>query len=69
MKDLENLVKDVGQSLINNAAKISQDYQYQTSLTISCELMEDNLPEIIVEAKYIPETTITRLYEVYKHND
>ena len=52
-------IKDCGQSLIDNAEKIVQDYKYMTDLTITCYVNEiDNPPYINVSAEFLPENWI-----------
>jgi len=54
-------IKDCGQSLIDNAEKIANDFKYHTDLTITCYPTEkDRAPRIIVETEFIPEKIVER---------
>ena len=54
-------IKDCGQSLIDNAEKIANDFKYHTDLTITCYPTEkDTAPRIIVETEFIPEKIVER---------
>ena len=54
-------IKDVGQSLINNAEKIVADYKYRQGFYITCHVDEyDRAPYISVETEFIPENIIKR---------
>lgn len=54
-------IKDIGQSLIDNAEKIVNDFKYNTDLTITCYPTEkDTAPCIIVETEFIPEKIVER---------
>lgn len=54
-------IKDIGQSLIDNAEKIANDFKYHTDLTITCYPAEkDNYPRIVVETEFVPEKIIER---------
>lgn len=53
-------IKDCGQSLIDNAEKIANDYKYERiGLTITCYVNEaDTFPYIKVSQSFIPENHI-----------
>lgn len=54
-------IKDIGQSLIDNAEKIANDFKFHTDLTITCYPCEnDQYPRIIVETEFIPEKIVER---------
>ena len=54
-------IKDCGQSLIDNAEKIVNDFKYSTDLTITCYPCEKDIyPRIVVESEFVPEKTIKR---------
>lgn len=54
-------IKDCGQSLIDNAEKIANDFKYHTDLTITCYPVEkDQCPRIVVETEFVPEKIIER---------
>lgn len=55
-------IKDCGQSLIDNAENILNNYKYQANLVITCYPCErDNAPHIIVETEFYPEKIVERL--------
>lgn len=64
VRSRENLIqniKDCGQSLIDNAEKIANDFKYHTDLTITCYPTEhDQCPHIVVETEFIPEKIVER---------
>lgn len=49
-------IKDCGQSLIDNAEKIAGDYDLQTSVTISMELVPNEPVEICINTRYLPKS-------------
>lgn len=54
-------IKDCGQSLIDNAEKIANDFKYHSDLTITCYPVErDSYPHIIVETEFVPEKIVER---------
>lgn len=54
-------IKDIGQSLIDNAEKIVNDFKYHADLTITCYPTEkDNYPRIVVETEFVPEKIVER---------
>ena len=63
-EDFIQHIKDCGQSLIDNAEKIYNDYEYSGNLTITCYITECNvgrdIPEIVVEQSFYPEKFIKR---------
>lgn len=60
-EELIQNVKDIGQSLIDNAEKIVNDFKYHTDLIITCYPTEkDTAPRIIVETEFIPEKIVER---------
>ena len=55
-------IKDVGQSLIDNADNIANNYKYFRDLTITCYVNERNdAPYISIDNSFIPEKFIERL--------
>ena len=57
---IEN-IKACGQSLIDNAEKIANDYKYNTDLTITCYPgMKDRHPGIVVEHEFVPEKIVEK---------
>ena len=60
-EELIRNIKDCGQSLIDNAEKIVNEYKYHTDLTITCyPCMKDKFPSIVVETSFIPEKIAER---------
>ena len=61
-KELIRRIKEIGQSLIDNAEKIASDYKYNTSVIITCypKMSEGECPCIKVETEFLPEETIER---------
>jgi hypothetical protein len=56
-------IKDCGQSLIDNAEKIVNDYKYLKDLTITCYVNEhDEAPYISIDSDFIPEKYLERLF-------
>lgn len=54
-------IKDVGQSLIDNAENIVSDYKYARGFTITCYVDERNeAPYINVDVSFFPEKFIER---------
>ncbi len=54
-------IKDFGQSLIDNAEKIVNNYQYRQGITITCYVDEyERAPYISVDTEFIPENIIKR---------
>ena len=54
-------IKDFGQSLIDNAEKIVNNYKYRQGITITCYVDEcDRAPYISVDTEFIPENIIKR---------
>lgn len=54
-------IKDIGQSLIDNAEKIANDFKYHTDLTITCyPCKKDEYPRIVVETEFVPEKIVER---------
>lgn len=54
-------IKDIGQSLIDNADKIANGYKYNTDLTIACyPTARDEHPRIVVETTFVPEKIVER---------
>lgn len=57
-------IKDCGQSLIDNAEKIANDFKYHTNLTITCHPFgSDECPHIVVETEFLPENVVKRFEE------
>lgn len=60
-EELIQNIKDIGQSLIDNAEKIVGDFKYHSDLTITCYPAEkDNHPRIVVETEFVPEKIVER---------
>lgn len=54
-------IKDIGQSLIDNADKIANGYKYNTDLIITCyPTARDEYPRIVVETTFVPEKIVER---------
>lgn len=54
-------IKDCGQSLINNAEKIVNDYDYPAGVTITCYVDEkDKVPYISISSDFYPEDFVKR---------
>lgn len=54
-------IKDCGQSLIDNAEKIANDYKYESGVTITCyPNFGEEAPHIVVETEFYPEKTVER---------
>ena len=54
-------IKDVGQSLIDNAENIVSNYKYAKGFTITCYVDERNeAPYISVDVRFFPEKFIER---------
>lgn len=54
-------IKDAGQSLIDNAEKIVNDYKYFRDLTITCYVNESNgAPYISIDSSFVPEKFVER---------
>ena len=55
-------IKDFGQSLIDNAEKIANEYKYRQRIVITCYVDEyDLVPYISVNTEFVPENIIKRL--------
>lgn len=62
-------IKDCGQSLIDNAEKILNDYKYRQGLVITCYVDEDDrAPYISIEEEFVPENIVKR-FEDGTYND
>ena len=65
-EDIIQNIKDCGQSLIDNAEKIYNDYEYSGGLTITCYIIEGNgnvdAPKIMIKQEFCPE----KFFERYK---
>jgi hypothetical protein len=63
-EDIIQNIKDCGQSLVDNAEKICNDYKYSGGLTITCYIIERNgntdFPTIMIEQELYPEKFIER---------
>ncbi len=54
-------IKDFGQSLIDNAEKIVNNYKYRQGITITCYVDEyERAPYISVDTEFVPENIIKR---------
>ena len=61
-EDIIQNIKDIGQSLIDNAEKIVGDYKFFRDITITCYANEkDEAPYISVYTSFVPENFIERL--------
>lgn len=60
-EELIQNIKDCGQSIIDNAEKIANDYKYESSVTITCyPNLRDEAPRIVVETEFHPEKIVER---------
>ena len=58
---LVEIVKNCGQTIIDNAESIVGDYKYQTEITVSFTVgMVDAFPEIEATARWVPEKKAER---------
>ena len=54
-------IKDIGQSLIDNAENIVNNYEYRSNITITCHPNEEGCyPLITVETEFLPEKFVER---------
>lgn len=54
-------IKDCGQSLIDNAEKILNNYKYRQGLVITCYVdEEDSAPYISIDEEFVPENIVKR---------
>ena len=54
-------IKDCGQSIIDNAERIANDYKYGSEVVITCyPNFIDEPPHIIVETRFHPEKIVER---------
>lgn len=54
-------IKDCGQSLVDNAENIANNYKYMNGLTITCYVDKtERHPYISVDTNFIPEKLIER---------
>ena len=54
-------IKDCGQSLIDNAEKIVNDYQFPRNVVITCYVdVQDEAPYINVDSSFVPEKFVER---------
>lgn len=59
--DIVQNIKDCGQSLIDNAEKIVNDYKYRCGITITCYVDgTERSPYISVDTEFVPESFIER---------
>lgn len=57
-------IKDCGQSLIDNAERIANDYKYSKNIRITCYVdSSEQHPYINVDHEFIPEQFMERLME------
>ena len=64
MMDIVQNIKDCGQSLIDNAENIANNYKYMSGITITCYVDEtERAPYISVDTDFIPEKFIERFAE------
>ena len=60
-EDIIQNIKDCGQSLIDNAENIANNYKYMNGLTITCYVAECGEPPYIsIDTDFTPENTIER---------
>ena len=60
-RELIQNIKDCGQSLIDNAEKIADNFKYTTDITITCyPNVKDTYPHVVVEQEFVPEKIIQR---------
>ena len=60
-EELIQNIKDCGQALIDNAAKIAGEYKFLTDLTITCYVNErGHAPYINVSTDFVPEKFVER---------
>lgn len=58
-------IKDIGQSLIDNAETIAGDYRYMTEISITVRPeSSDHCPYITVITDFVPERFVDRIQEV-----
>lgn len=56
-------IKDIGQSLIDNAEKIANSYKYNVDITITCyPTAKDGGLRIVVEHEFVPEKIVERYW-------
>lgn len=54
-------IKDCGQSLIDNAENIANNYKYNANLVITCyPTAKEDCPHIVVEQEFVPEKIVER---------
>lgn len=58
--DIIQEIKDVGQSIIDNAESIAGDYKYMTEFDIVCRFRFGDMPTINVDTTFIPEKYVKR---------
>jgi hypothetical protein len=64
-KNIVQNIIDCGQSLIDNAEKIANNYKYRCGLTITCYVdEEDRAPYISIDTQIVPEKFVEHLMEV-----
>lgn len=58
---LINIIKDCGQSLIDNAENITGDFQYRSAdaLRIVIEISDDKVPTIRAENRFFPKSVFS----------
>jgi hypothetical protein len=60
-EEIAQHIKDIGQSLIDNAEKIANNYKYNGDLTITCyPIANDSFPRIVIEHEFVPEQIVER---------
>jgi hypothetical protein len=60
-EELIQNIKDCGQSLIDNAEKIVNDYKFTRDIVITCYVsVRDEAPYISVDSSFVPEKFIER---------
>ena len=60
-EEIVQSIKDIGQSLIDNAENIVNNYKYSGSITITCYPNDDGCyPHIVVETEFLPEKFVER---------
>ena len=60
-EELIQSIKDCGQSLIDNAENIANNYKYMCNVVITCYPgFNDDASHIVVETEFVPEKIVER---------
>lgn len=63
-EELIQNIKDCGQSLIDNAENIANNYKFMSRLTITCYVdQSETTPYIIIDTDFVPEKFVERVYK------